>query len=355
MRCFKGIICIAITILLFAPTAGYSADMIYATGYVENHDSAGIGAKKWFAKVKEVTNGRVNIKGTYGGALLKPDEVLDGLQNKVADFGYVLFGQHPGKLPMTVSLSTLVDLKRGSRIDTRVIYAMTMKLYSEFLVKEFGALNVKPLIYSCPQPYVLVSKTPVRTLNDMKGLKVRTFGQSLLTMVKAAGAVPVAMSFSELYTSLSTGVVQGAITDPGAIFTGKLHEAAPHLTIFGSKGGAPVSFASVGILVNLDNWNSKISKADQAAIEKMTPEFMMSADWEGWLKNRAKERLEDIRKAGAKIYVLPDDEVLKWANLCPDFLGVAGQDLDKKGLPGTKLVERWKELADDHISGKWNP
>ena len=51
MRCFKGIICIAITFLLFVPPAGYSADMIYATGYVESHDSAGIAAKQWFAKV----------------------------------------------------------------------------------------------------------------------------------------------------------------------------------------------------------------------------------------------------------------------------------------------------------------
>jgi TRAP-type C4-dicarboxylate transport system substrate-binding protein len=340
-----------------ASAEGKSITLRFTTGWPENHASAGVRTKIWIEQVEKVTEGRVKIRGVWGGALSKPGEILEHVADGVADLGYEVWAYHPGKLPMTTALSALIEPKLGRFMDQRLGIAIAQKLYDEYLYKEYEALGLKVVLHYGNPVYALASKMPIKKLDDLKGVKIRAFGTYLPIFLKASGAVPVAVSFGEMYTALQTGVIQAAYTDPDAMFTSKIYEVAPYITTLGkskktSIGGIPTGYPSVGIFFNLDSWN-KISKADRDAIEKMSREIQLHDEM--LTESIQVKRLADMKAEGATISYLDKEEMAKWADQAPDFLKIVAADLNAKGLPGTEFINRWKELLEDALEGRWGP
>ncbi len=314
----------------------------------------------WFEQVEKVTEGRVKIKGVWGGALSKPGEILGHVAEGVADLGYEVWGYHPGKLPMTSGLAALIEPRLGRFMDPKLGIAIAQILYDEFLYEEYEALGLKNVFQFGNTTYALISKMPINTLDDLDGVKIRVFGTYLPKFLKASGAVPVAVSFGEMYMALQTGIIRVAYTDPDAMYTSKIHEVAPYVTTLGKNtetaiGGIPVAYPSVGIFFNIDSWN-KISRADQDAIDKMSREYQLDDELIKISSSLVlRERLDAMEAEGATISYLPEEELAKWADNSPDFLKLLADDLNAKGLPGTEYAGRWQELLEDALAGKWGP
>lgn len=103
----------------------------------------------------------------------------------------------------------------------------------------------------------------IRTLDDLRGLRVRSFTASMSALLERLGATPVTLAFPEVYPALQRGVASCGITSPTSANTGKWPEVTTHLLPLSVSGAVQAH------LVNQAYWN-RLSPAQR---ESMTAEF----------------------------------------------------------------------------------
>jgi len=102
----------------------------------------------------------------------------------------------------------------------KALYSKSKALYQKACEKA-GTV----FLYATPwPPSGIFTKKPINTLEDLKGLKIRTYDANSATFIQALGAKGIALPFSELYTALSTGLVKGVLTSSVTGVDAKLWE-----------------------------------------------------------------------------------------------------------------------------------
>lgn len=142
-----------------------------------------------------------------------------------------------------VQLRKVVDAYRG--------------VFDKRLQEKFGAkvLTLWPF-----GPQVFYCNAPIKTLDDLKGLKVRSFTPSMAALIQNLGGTPVTLPFSEVYPALQRGVANCGVTSPTSGNSGKWPEVTTHFLPLSVSGSVQ------GHFMNLAYWN-KFSAAEQAKIE----------------------------------------------------------------------------------------
>lgn len=144
--------------------------------------------------------------------------------------------------------------------------------FDERLQKRF---NAKVMTLWPFGPQVFYCNKPVKSVDDLKGLKVRSFTPSMAALIQSFGATPVTMQFSEVYPSLQRGVADCGVTSPTSGNSGKWPEVTTHFLPLSVSGSVQ------GHFMNLDYWN-KFSPAAQksllAQFKKMEDEMWSLAE-----------------------------------------------------------------------------
>ncbi|MEJ1160149.1 TRAP transporter substrate-binding protein [Prosthecomicrobium sp. N25] len=117
-------------------------------------------------------------------------------------------------------------------------------------------------------PQVFYCNAPIKSLDDMKGLKIRSFTPSMAALIQNLGATPVTLQFSEVYPALQRGVANCGVTSPTSGNSGKWPEVTTHFLPLSVSGSVQ------GHFMNLDYWK-KFSPAEQA---KIAAEFKRMED-----------------------------------------------------------------------------
>ncbi|PWB49215.1 MAG: C4-dicarboxylate ABC transporter [Nitrosomonadales bacterium] len=183
---------------------------------------------------------------------------------------------------------------------------------------------------------------PLRTIADFKGLKMRIQSSKVLdAQMKALGANPQVMAFSEVYTALQQGVVDGTENPPDNLYTQKMHEVQKHLTV--SDHG----FLGYAVIVNKKFWEG-LPADIRTTLEQAMKEA--TAFERGIAKAENDEALNKVRAAKTtEIYVLPNEERAKWhATLLPvhkEFEGSIGKDLIQMSYAIAAQVQKEKAAA----------
>ncbi|WP_102348740.1 TRAP transporter substrate-binding protein [Bacillus sp. Marseille-P3661] len=156
----------------------------------------------------------------------------------------------------------------------------------------------------------------VTKVEDMKGLKIRVPpSQMYLDIVEAFGASPTPIAYSELYSALQTGVVDGAENPIVGYYTNNFQEVAPYYTLNGHE------FAPSVVIVSELTWNS-LSAEDQQLLKESMKET------EKYMRQLAQEKDEEARKsleeAGVTISELEDPE--KWVEMVKPLYEKYGAD-----------------------------
>ncbi len=157
---------------------------------------------------------------------------------------------------------------------------------------------------------VMNSKRPVRTPDDMKGLKLRVMQDPMqVDMIKAMGGIPVPMGTAEVYTAIQQGQIDGNATGPQLLLALKNHEVAKHLTFTRHGRAAAV------VVMNLKKWNS-LAADQKAALDEGAKAFFKT-DAAFYTTNPGtnnEETVTTLRNAGAVI-TEPDVEAFRRATL----------------------------------------
>jgi TRAP-type C4-dicarboxylate transport system substrate-binding protein len=343
------------TLTAWAPAGvrAETAQWTYASGWPKEHVQVGVIADEWISRIQKATEGRVKIRHVPGGTLLKPEATLDGVRKGVANCGPWVTGYKPGALPITTTLMGSMDVDLGNQLDIKGIAAISSKLLEEFpeFRKEFAELGVRPMMWVPTAPYVIISKKPARNLSDLAGQKLRAFGTVLPKFQEAMGAVPVSVANAEMYTSIQTGVIDGAMTDTPQMVTAKLYEVAKNVLLTGPGMGTNLAGASVVYLCNESSWKA-LSEADQKAITDVTAgmaDYLAKA-----MVQTSESALKSLREHGVTVSNLTAAELASLKSKAPLF-DESAKALDSRGLPGTAIAKRYRELASDYLSGVWKP
>lgn len=137
------------------------------------------------------------------------------------------------------------------------------------------------------------TKRPIKTPADLKGLKIRTQkSQVMVDLVNALGAVATPMSFEEVYSSLQTGVIDGAENNAPSYLTTNHYEVAKNFSLNEHARVPDI------VLISMKTWN-KLSPDDRKIVADAAKESEKKQS-ELWAKYE-KESLDKVKAAGCKI------------------------------------------------------
>lgn len=315
-----------------------SGDSITLTmGHMNSTDHVQHHAMSEFAeKVEEVTEGRVKFEIYPGGALSSPAETLDSIKTGIMDSGWGLQGYSPGEFPVH-SVLHLPFLANGSGKDLSIV---AQKLYEEFPEIQEEYDDIVPLWFHAADPYAIVTKgKKVETLEDLKGLKLRTPSIEAGEMIESWGATQVSIPATEMYDSMQKGVIDGGVLPIAAINDFNLTDIVDYVAI----GNFNTSLFYV--MMNEGSWN-KISPEDQEAIQELMGLPMSEVSGEKF-DEQALQAREDAEALGAEFYEVSEDELNKFKEASEGIAKKWIEDMEAKGIPGQEIYDRTIELIEE--------
>ena len=304
-------------------TSAEQIELSYANMFPPTHIQSKL-PESWCKEIEKRTNGKVKVTYYPGQTLLKGPKIWSGVIDGIADAGTSVLGYSRGVFPSMEA----IDLPMGypnAMVATKVIN----DFYEKFKPKPFR--KVKVMYFHAHGPGILHSKKPVRKLEDLKGMKVRSYGFNA-KMTSALGAVPVAMSQAGVYEALQKGVADATFSPAEVLKGWKQAEVVKSTTQCYSVGYTAGFF----VVMNLDKWNS-LPKDIQAVIEQINKEWVAKYG-EAWEKSDV-EGLEFSRGLGNEVIGLSKEESAKWAKAVAPVVDEYIKAATKKGLPGKEYVE----------------
>ena len=277
------------------------------------------------------TNGEVKIKIYPAGALGKgPVQQYQRAVRRIAEISYGLPGYTSSVFPKSL-LIELPGVTKGHQDATRKLW----KVMDNHLMSEFK--RTLPLAMFVTPPAVLMMRDkPIRSLADLKGLKIRASSKSAAAIISAYGATPVQMPATKVYTSMSTGVVDGALMGTGSLLIFKLIEPTKYVTM-----GLPEMPTTLFMVMNEEAYK-ELSPKNRAAVDKLTGLG---------LSLRAAKLEADFGELGMKKFrALPGKQVIQLSAAAQaEFTkaaekGVAAiiKEAEGKGVPAAAVVNAMK-------------
>ena len=309
------------------PAAGNGAQVVLRYGDVNPEGHVLLDSAAFFAeKVDELTNGEVKIEIYPSGQLGDDNEVYQALQMGAVD----LYRGNSASLTdfgsMEVTALALPYIFR----DRDHFWAVAKGEVGRGILENISETGsrMKGLFYMDEGARnFFTTDAPVTMMEDLKNLKIRVQNSALmLDTISALGANPTPIDYAELYTSLQTGVVDGAENPPASYYSNKFYEVAPYYVLDG------LTYAPSVVLMSEITWG-KLSKEHQDALVeagKLTEDFNKDA-----IQAADEKAYEDLKAAGVEITELEDAE--KWAEAMKPVY-------EKHGANFLELIEEVKAV-----------
>jgi TRAP-type C4-dicarboxylate transport system substrate-binding protein len=314
-----AVLCVALPTLARAETKLTYSNFFPPT----NHQSKL--AEEWCKEVEKRTGGKIVVDYYPGGTLSKAAQCYDGVVEGISDIGLSCLAYSRGRFPVMAA----VDLPRGYMTATQATNTANA-VYEHFKPEELA--DTEPMYFNGHGPGLLfTANKPVKTLDDMKGLKIRTTG-NVASQAQALGATPVAKSMSENYQLLQKGVVDGSMHPIESNKSFKLGEVCKFGTDDFSVAYTTVFF----IVMNKDKW-AQIDPESQQIIREINKEWAAkhAAAWDA----ADAEGRQFFMDQGGQIVELSDAESAAWRTAMQPVLDNYVTELDAKGLDGKTILE----------------
>ena len=177
----------------------------------------------FLADLEMRTGGKVKGRFFAGGSLLKAPAMFTGVVGGIADIGYSHVEYTPGRMPVTEAVGLPLGYPNGW-----VANQVVQDFYYKFKPAEWK--DVEVLWIHASTPNVMMTKKPVRVLEDLKGMTLRAPG-TVGDTVRALGATPAPTPVVEVYDAISKGVIDGVNISLETLKTFRFAEVAKYVTM----------------------------------------------------------------------------------------------------------------------------
>ncbi len=280
-------------------------------------------------RLAETGNYKMDWQESYGGSIVKPKGVLEGIKLGLGDIGIVTTIFHSSKLP-SQAISAVTPFVAA---DARAVAKAVDEIAKEYptMQKEFAAQNQVYLATGVVlDTYQVFSKDPITSPKDMEGAKVAGAGMNLRYLEGIDGAAGVRGGLTDFYNMLQTGLVDKAMLWPEAAKTFKIAEVAPHM-LKADLGAVN----SKTITVNQDYWNSLPDEVKGVLLDVAV---LYRDHVAGLAMDRAAASREAYVAAGGTITEASAEDRAAWAAAMPNIAAEWAATLNDKGEPGTEML-----------------
>jgi C4-dicarboxylate-binding protein DctP len=253
----------------------------------------GQAAERFKAKAEKLTKGRVRIEVYPNSSLYKDKEEMDALQE--------------GKVQMLApSLAKFgpLGIKEFEVFDVPYLFPNKQALYNVIegpvgkgLLEKLQPKGLVGLAYWDNGFKIMSANKPLKTPADFKGLKMRIQASKVLDVqMRALGANPLPMAFSEVYGAMKSGAIDGSENTPSNIFSQNVHEVQKNMTV------TDHGYLGYAVIVNKKFWDGL-----PADIRAQLDAAMLDATlYEKAISQVDNDRsLDAIRKSGKTVVYAP--------------------------------------------------
>lgn len=335
---------LGVAVLLAGAKPGTAAEyeFTYSSFFPPSHVQSKL-AEAWCQEVNKRTDGRVKVYFYPGQTLTKAAQCYDGVVTGRSDIGMSCLLYTRGRFP----LMDFINLPFGNP-SGQFATAVINEVYDTFRPEELSDTKILYLHAHGPG-FIHTVDQPVRSLEDLKGMKIRCPG-SVAETVKSLGAAPVTMPMPEVYQALKKGVVQGAVYPMETNQGWKMGEVIDYTTA-NYKTAYSVGFF---VVMNQDKWQS-LPQEVKKTIDEINAEWAAkhgkawdSSDFEGFRYSLSQ---------GNSVIGITKEESKRWQKAVQPVLEDYKKRTRQKDLPGNKVLQylekRLKAYRDGNFSSPY--
>jgi C4-dicarboxylate-binding protein DctP len=326
-RCLKTLVIAAATLSL--PLAVQAAPIVIKFSHVVAQQTPKGQAADYFKKlVEERTKGRVKIEVYPNSQLYKDKEEMEALQLGAVQ---MLAPSLAKFAPLGVKEFEVFDLPYIFN-NYEQLHKVTQGPVGAKLLAKLDAKGIHGLAYWDNGFKVMSANKPLKTVADFRGQKMRIQSSKVLdSQMRALGAIPQVMAFSEVYQALQTGVVNGTENPPSNLYTQKMHEVQKYVTV--SEHG----YLGYAVIVNKKFW-AGLPADIRAILESSMIDATKFAN--DVAKKDNDEALAGVKKSGkSQIITLTQQERDAWKKVMDkahkDNMGRIGAEIVKEVYAAT--------------------
>lgn len=296
--------------------------------------SSYLSAEFFIKRAEELTGGRVKIEHYPAEQLGKMKDLLGLCSQGVTDLAYVPPSFFAGQVPLSsvMILPFWSTASEGTEIFTRLVRECPE------ISQEYLKYGVRPLYVSATSQYdVGTVKKPVRSPEDLKGLKLKTSGGMFDKIAARYGISPVTVPSPEVYEATQRGIVDGNIFSLSSVKGYRVNELQKYHTLGLRMGGYPAA-----CLINEKTWQG-LPEDFRQALAKAGQETnaQHSQAWD----RQTEELAAQFEKEGMAIYRVRPGERARWEEPLKGIEEDWVKEMEKKGLPGKKIFDQYLKIC----------
>jgi TRAP-type C4-dicarboxylate transport system substrate-binding protein len=294
-------------------------------------------------RLAETGNYVMEWQESYGGTIVKPQGVLDGIKLGLGDIGIVTTIFHSSKLP-SQAISAVTPFVAP---DAQAVAKAVDEVAKEFpaMQNEFAAQDQVYLATGVVlDTYQVFSKNPISGLSDLEGAKVAGAGMNLRYLEGIKDAAGVRGGLTDFYNMLQTGLVDFAMLWPESAATFKIAEVAPYM-LKADLGAVNTKT----VTVNKAYWD-RLPDEVKAVLQEVAVEYRDHVA--GLAMEKAAESIASYEAAGGTVVEMSDADRKAWADSMPDIAAEWAQGLDASGEDGSGMLKAYLgKLSDAGYTG----
>ena len=296
--------------------AGEKIKLVYGSQNPKGGNFEAYGAIPWQERITKASNGEIQFQGYYGQSLFKGVDAWEAVKQGQTDIGFICMGFFPGVASLSEwAMLPFIPFTTGEAAG-RVAWKMYEK-YPEY-AKQYEDIHV--LHFMILQPYFWQMRNKsIRTIEDVKGAKIRVASPVQADTIRILGGSPVFMGINEVYPNMEKGVIDGCINPWEANTSFKLFELVNQYTMMNM--GSNIFCTAM----NKKKW------------ESLSPEHQKIITENSGLEESARQ---------SKV-------------VCDDLVAAAKKQAETKGpnpewfTPSPEELAKWEAAVTPAVWGKW--
>lgn len=335
-----GIFILTVALMSFSAIA-WSAEkynLRMSSGYPLKHPTVALGLKPWVEEVKKASNGKLNIKIFPPNALHPSIDGAEAVAKGIVDMSYNAYGLNKGKFPIG-GFMTLPFLFRSATAGAYTAWDLVNQ-YPEYMEehKDFHLL----WIHASAIFHLHTVKKPVKTLEELKGMKIIIWVADSRAFLEALGAIPLEVEAYDTYLALERGMADGVLCPIAPMRSFKVTDVAKHHTT--------MNLGSAGFwgAINHKSWK-KLPPDMQKLLTEMTGKNM------GRIASGALDKGDDMsvkwmkKQGGHYFYEFTPEEMVTMRQKLEPAYQKYYDDTAKAGFSkGKELVKDASELNEKY-------
>ena len=299
--------------------------------------------KPWADELEKRSGGRIRVEPYFAESLGKQADAYQSVQTGLADMTEMLFTSGAGAFPFFESF--FMAARPGLMLVDPASMLRQAIEQSPDVMKELDGAKLL-FLHTPPIGQVLATRKAIRSLDDLKGLKINVMGGALCAeRLKSLGAAAVSLPMSDVQTALQQGVIDGTVLGPEILISRRWGDYLDTLVLLSSGG------SSFGVAMNQRVYDSLPADL-RKIVDDVCGEFADRLFASYWGSIQLKNTREWVNSRGGHVLLLTDEEYARADAAMPSTEAMFREKMDRAGYDGEALLALIRRL-EPTCSSPW--